>query len=102
MAEIIDLQKVIQAKKQILLDDVKKELDIELDRIGYDMEKELNRYVIPDTSEYYKLSKEDDVGLKHNVTTILLTALDMLVKLNEEQAVIEIENIVARLKNNSY
>ena len=48
MAEIIDLQKVLQEKQKIRLEKVKKELDVELDRIDYDMEKELSKYVIPD------------------------------------------------------
>jgi hypothetical protein len=99
MAEIIDLQKVLEKRK---LEKVKKELDNELNRIDYDMEKELSKYVIPDMSEYYSLSKEDNKVSEANVTIILLTALDMLVKLNKQQAVNDVENIITRLKNNSY
>ena len=99
MAEIIDLQKVLEKRK---LEKVKKELDNELNRIDYDMEKELSKYVIPDISEYYSLSKEDNEVSEANVTIILLTALDMLVKLNNQQAVNDVENIITRLKNNSY
>jgi len=99
MAEIINLQKVLEKRK---LEKVKKELDIELNRIDYDMEKELNKYVIPDISENYSLSKEDNKASESNVATILLTALDMLVKLNKQHAVNDVENIITRLKNNSY
>ena len=99
MAEIIDLQKVLQKRK---LEKVKKALDNELNRIDYDMEKELSKYVIPDMSEYYSLSKEDNKVSEANVAIILLTALDMLVKLNNQQAVNDVENIITRLKNNSY
>tara|TARA_R110001632_G_scaffold128263_2_gene242188 strand:- start:1057 stop:1356 length:300 start_codon:yes stop_codon:yes gene_type:complete len=99
MAEIIDLQKVLQKRK---LEKVKKALDNELNRIDYDMEKELNKYVIPDVSEYYNISKEDSEVSEHNVTNILLTALDMLIELNKQQAVSDVENIITRLKNNSY
>ena len=66
------------------------------------MEKELNKYVIPDISENYSLSKEDNKASESNVATILLTALDMLVKLNKQHAVNDVENIITRLKNNSY
>tara|TARA_R110002167_G_scaffold226829_1_gene432044 strand:+ start:502 stop:801 length:300 start_codon:yes stop_codon:yes gene_type:complete len=99
MAEIIDLQKVLQKRK---LEKVKKALDNELNRIDYDMEEELNKYVIPDVSEYYNISKEDSEVSEHNVTNILLTALDMLIELNKQQAVSDVENIITRLKNNSY
>ena len=99
MAEIIDLQKVLQKRK---LEKVKKALDNELNRIDYDMEEELNKYVIPDVSEYYKLSKEDETLTSQNVINYLLTALDMLIELNKQQAVSDVENIITRLKNNSY
>ena len=102
MTEIIDLQKVLQEKQKIRLENIKKALDNELNRIDYDMEKELSKYVIPDMSEYYSLSKEDNKVSDANVTIILLTALDMLVKLNKQNAVADIENIITRLKNNSY
>ena len=100
MAEIIDLQKIIQEKK---LQKVKEELNIELERLDYNMEKELNKYVIFDTSVYYELSKEDDVEVsKQNVMKYLLTAFDILIKLNEVCAANEVENLMTRLENNSY
>ena len=95
MTEIIDLQKV-------RLENIKKELDVELDRLDYDMEKELNKYVIFNNTEYYELSKEEDTVFDDDVVKTLLTALDMLVKLNKQNAVADIENIITRLKNNSY
>ena len=96
MTEIIDLQKVLQEKQKIRLENIKKALDVELDRLDYDMEKELNKYVI------YDISKEEDVVFDDDVVKTLLTALDMLVKLNKQNAVADIENIITRLKNNSY
>ena len=33
---------------------------------------------------------------------LLLTAFDMLVKLNKQEAAIEVENTITRLENNSY
>ena len=42
---------------------------------------------------YYR----NELGMK-----LLLTAFDMLVKLDEEQAAIEVENTITRLENNSY
>ena len=67
------------------------------------MEKEINKYVIFDTSGYYELVQQEKEELSHeNVTKILLTAFDMLVKLNEQEAAIEIENTITRLENNSY
>ena len=102
MAEIIDFQKVRQEKQQERLDKIKKDLKAELDNLDYDMEKELTRYVIPDNSEYYKLSKEVNVGSTNNVVIILLTALEMLLKLNMHHEANDVENIIIRLKNNSY
>tara|TARA_R110001583_G_scaffold110428_3_gene259342 strand:+ start:393 stop:701 length:309 start_codon:yes stop_codon:yes gene_type:complete len=102
MTEIIDLQKVLQEKQKIRLANIKKALDVELDRLDYDMEKELNKYVIFNNTEYYDISKEEDVVFDDDVVKTLLTALDMLVKLNKQNAVADIENIITRLKNNSY
>jgi hypothetical protein len=102
MTEIIDLQKVLQEKQKVRLENIKKALDVELDRIDYDMEKELNKYVIFNNTEYYNISKEENIVFDDDVVKTLLTALDMLVKLNKQNAVADIENIIARLKNNSY
>ena len=102
MTEIIDLQKILQEKQKIRLENIKKALDVELDRLDYDMEKELNKYVIFNNTEYYDISKEEDVVFDDDVVKTLLTALDMLVKLNKQNAVADIENIITRLKNNSY
>ena len=102
MAEIIDFQKARLAKQQERLDKVKKDLELELGDLNYDMEKELTKYVIPDNSEYYKLSKEDATSTKEEVVTILLTALEILLKLNMHHAADDVENIVTRLENNSY
>ena len=100
MAQVIDLQKAIQEKK---LQKVKEELNIELERLDYDMEKELNKYVIFNSSEYYELSKEDNVeALKQNAMKHLLTTFDILIKLNEVNAANEVENLITRLENNSY
>ena len=83
---------------------VKAELEIELDRLNFDMEKELNKYVIFDTSSYYELEQEEkkEVVSHGNAIKLLLTAFDMLVKLNETEAAIEVENTITRLENNSY
>ena len=102
MTEIIDLQKVLQEKQKIRLENIKKALDVELDRLDYDMEKELNKYVIFNNTEYYDISKEENIVFEDDVVKTLLTALDMLVKLNKQNAVADIENIITRLKNNSY
>jgi hypothetical protein len=101
MAQVIDLTTEISKRR---LAKIKSELEIELQRLDFDMEKELNRYVIFDTSNYYELLQE---GKKEEVShekamNLLLTAFDMLVKLNEEEAAIEVENTITRLENNSY
>ena len=102
MAEIINIQEAIRKKQEASLNKVKKELDKALkDLEEYDMEKELNRYVIPNNNEYYELSKDSDISVQ-NVSNILLTALDMLVKLNMKHASADVENVIIRLKNNSY
>ena len=68
------------------------------------MEKELNNYVIYDTSSYYEITQEEEkeVVSHEKVINLLLTAFDMLVKLNKLDASIEVENIITRLKNNTY
>tara|TARA_R100001079_G_scaffold70917_1_gene37442 strand:- start:347 stop:604 length:258 start_codon:yes stop_codon:yes gene_type:complete len=82
---------------------VKKELEEELERLNFDMEKEINRFVFFDTSNYYKLEQEKKEVVSHEESIrLLLTAFDMLVELNKSEAAIEVENIITRLKNNSY
>lgn len=101
MAEVIDLTAEINKRR---LEKVKSELEIELQRIDFDMEKELNRYVIFDTSNYYELlheGKKEEVSYE-KAMNLLLTAFDMLVKLNKQEAAIEVENTITRLENNSY
>ena len=100
MAQVIDITKEISKRR---LEKVKAELEIELERLDFDMEKELNRYVIFDTSGYYKLAQEEkEVVSYDSVMKLLLTARDMLVELNEAAAAIEVENTITRLENNSY
>ena len=101
MAQIFNITEEINKRRLVK---VKKELEAELDRIDFDMEKELNRYVIFDTSNYYELLHEEqkEVVSHENTIKILLTAFDMLVKLNETEAAIEVENTITRLENNSY
>tara|TARA_B100000287_G_C20559960_1_gene752027 strand:+ start:248 stop:559 length:312 start_codon:yes stop_codon:yes gene_type:complete len=103
MAEVINIVPHIKKREEDNLEKIKEELEIELERLDFDMEKELNRYVIFDTSMYYNISKEenDDVS-KKNAMKHLLTAFDMMVKLNEENAAIDIDNVITRLENNSY
>ena len=99
MAQVIDITEEISKRR---LNKVKAELEIELERLNYDMEKELNRYVIFDTSGYYELAQEKEVVSHDSVMKLLLTARDMLVELNEADAAIEVENTITRLENNSY
>tara|TARA_A100001515_G_scaffold48140_1_gene38057 strand:+ start:362 stop:667 length:306 start_codon:yes stop_codon:yes gene_type:complete len=101
MAEVINITEEINKRK---LEKVKAELEIELDRLDFDMEKELNKYVIFDTSSYYETIQEDEkeVVSYENAIKSLLTAYDMLIKLNEKSAAIEVENTITRLENNSY
>ena len=101
MAQIFNITEEINNRR---LAKVKKELEAELDRIDFDMEKELNRYVFFNTSNYYELLHEEqkEVASHENTIKILLTAFDMLVKLNETEAAIEVENTITRLENNSY
>ena len=103
MAEIIDLKKHLDNRDKDNLVKIKKELEIELQKLDYDMEKELSKYVIFDTSGYYKSSKEEsNIVSENNALKHLLTAFDMMVKLNKESAAIDIDNIITRLENNSY
>ena len=101
MAQVIDITSEINKRK---LRQVKEELEIELERLDFDMEKELNRDVLFDTSHYYEIYKEDvEEAVSHEkAIKLLLTASEMLVKLNESKAAIEVENIITRIKNNSY
>jgi hypothetical protein len=100
MAQVINLTEEISKRR---LKKVKAELEIELERLDFDMEKELNRYVIFDTSGYYELAQEEkEVVSYDSVMKLLLTARDMLVELNEADAAIEVENTITRLENNSY
>jgi len=101
MTQVIDITEEINNRR---LAKVKKELEIELDRIGYDMEKDLNKFVFFNTSNYYELIQEDEkeVVSYENAIKSLLTAYDMLIKLNEKSAAIEVENTMTRLENNSY
>ena len=88
MAQVIDITEAISKRR---LDKVKAELEVELERLDYDMEKELNRYVIFDTSGYYELAQEEKEVVSHDsVMKLLLTARDMLVELNEADAAIEV------------
>lgn len=101
MAQVIDITSEINKRR---LKKVKSELSIELERLDFDMEKEINKYVIFDTSDYYELlhtGKKEDVS-HEKIIKLLLTAFDMLVKLNESEAAIEVENTITRLENNSY
>ena len=104
MAEVIDLVALLNERSKKRLDHVKKELQIELDRLDTSVEKELDKFVLFDTSSYYKLlSEEQKEAVSYEETIkLLLTASDMLVKLNESEAAIEVENTITRLKNNSY
>ena len=101
MAQVINITDEIAKRR---LAKVKAELEIELERLDFDMEKELNKYVIFDTSSYYELERIDkkEVATYEKAIKLLLTASDMLVKLNEEEAATEVENTITRLKNNSY
>ena len=100
MAQVINLTEEINRRR---LAKVKKELEIELNRLDFDMEKEINKYVIFNTSSYYELSQEEKEVVSHEkAINLLLTAFDMLVELNESGAAIEVENTITRLKNNSY
>ena len=101
MAQVIDITEEINKRR---LAKVKSELAIELERLDFDMEKELNRYVIFDTSNYYELTQEQEkeVVSYEKAIKLLLTAFDMLVKLNESDAAIEVENTITRLENKSY
>ena len=101
MAEVIDLTAELNRRAGKRLRKIKQELDQELRRLDYNLEDELNKYVIFDTARYYELSQEDPVT-KQSAINMLLTAKNMLVQLNEQFASSEVENIITRLENNSY
>ena len=103
MAEVINIVPHIKKREEDNLEKVKEELQIELERLNFDIEKELNRYVIFDTSGYYELSKEENNDMsKENAMKYLTIAFDIMTKLNEENAANDISNIITRLENNSY
>jgi len=104
MAEVIDITTHINKREKENLEKIKEELEIELQKLDFNMEKELKKYVIFDTSDYYELIEHDnkEVVTQDKVMKLLLTAFDMLVKLNKSQAAIEVENVITRLENNSY
>ena len=100
MAQIINITDEINKRR---LEKVKLELEAELQRIDFDLEKEINKYVIYDTSCYYEITKEEKGSASYEkALKLLLTAKDMLVELNEDTAAIEVENTITRLENNSY
>ena len=100
MAQIINITDEINKRR---LEKVKLELEAELQRIDFDLEKEINKYVIYDTSCYYEITKEEKEATSYEkALKLLLTAKDMLVELNENTAAIEVENTITRLENNSY
>jgi hypothetical protein len=101
MAQVINLTEEINRRR---LAKVKEELKIELERLDFDMEKEINKYVIFNNTDYYELSYigEKEVESHEKAVKLLLTAFEMLVKLDEKEAAIEVENTITRLKNNSY
>jgi len=104
MTEVIDLMAELNKRASKRLENVKEELQIELERLDTSIEKEINKYVFFDTSSYYELLHEEqkEVVSHENTIKILLTAFDMLVKLNELEAAMEVENTITRLENNSY
>ena len=103
MAEIIELQKHLEKRDKENLEKIKEALEIELQKLDYDIEKELNKYVIFDTSVYYDISKEENKEFtQDNAMKHLLTAFDILVRLNNEEAAIDVDNVITRLENNSY
>tara|TARA_Y100001937_G_C7102442_1_gene323195 strand:- start:533 stop:859 length:327 start_codon:yes stop_codon:yes gene_type:complete len=104
MAEIIDLTAEINKRAKRNLEKIKQELEIEIQKLNFNVDKEINKFVIFDTSNYYELSNKDtkQIVTEEKAMKLLLTAFDMLVKLNKLQAATEIENIITRLENNSY
>lgn len=101
MAQIIDITKEISKRR---LSKVKKELELELERLDFDLEKEINKYVIFDNTNYYEISRteEKEVASHEKAVQTLLTAFKMLIELDEKEAAIEVENTITRLRNNSY
>ena len=104
MTEVIDITAEIKKRAKKSLEAVKEELQIELERLDYSIEKELNKYVIFDTSNYYELLHEGkkEVVSHEKAVKLLLTASDILVKLNNSEAAAEVENIITRLEYHSY
>ncbi len=99
MAEIFDLNEHRQKKEEENLEKIKQELEIELRKLDFNINDQLNNYVIFDTTSYYSL--EENITLEM-ATDVLMTAGAMLEQLGEKDAVIDIENVVTRLKNKSY
>ena len=104
MAQVIDLTKELNLRAEKRLEKIKEELEIELQRLDFDMEKEINKYVIFDTSRYYELIEEKNQreATYEEVVKLLLTASRKLLDLNQDEASMEIENVITRLKNQSY
>lgn len=104
MAEVIDLTKELNKRAGKRLEKIKKELEIELESLNFNMEKEINKYVIFDTSRYYELVQDqnEEKDTHDEAIRLLLAASRILTNIDQEEASIEIENVVTRLKNNSY
>tara|TARA_B100001057_G_C22451796_1_gene795367 strand:- start:130 stop:444 length:315 start_codon:yes stop_codon:yes gene_type:complete len=104
MAQVIDLTKELNRRAEKRLEKIKEELEIELQRLDFDMEKEINKYVIFDTSRYYELIEEKNQreATYEEVVKLLLNASRKLLDLSQNEASMEIENVITRLKNQSY
>ena len=103
MTEIIDFEKHLRKREEDNLKLLKETLEIEIQKLDYDIEKELTKFVIFDTSNYYSLVQDNSNKVSLDKTMkLLLTAFDMLVKLDKQEASLELENIITRLENNSY
>ena len=104
MGNIIDIQRHIRKKEDEDLKKIKEDLNYELEIMAFDIDSELNKYVIFDTSQYYELSKENKKEVLSIATAMkhLLTAFDMLVRLNEQDAAVDVDNLITRLENHSY
>ena len=59
MAEIIDLTAEINKRAKRNLEKIKQELEIEIQKLNFNVDKEINKFVIFDTSNYYELSNKD-------------------------------------------
>ena len=101
MAEIIDFKKHLKRKQEEELEEVKNQLEIELQKLDYSMTDELNKFVIFDTSNL-GLPPYTQTDKKKDVVFLLRTVYNILVDLDEQHASIEIDNIITRLENNSY